>query len=419
MHRLTMFSTVAAVIVFATSASGEDWLQWRGPTGDNHAAIGATAPVNWSETEGIAWRTPLPSRGHSSPTIVGDRIYLTTGDAEAESQSLLIFDRKTGKPLLQKVIHTGGLPPRRELHPNNTHASSTVASDGKRVFTVFFNHRAVWVTAFDLQGKQLWQREAIGFNPQRYKFGFGSSPVVLNGMVIVSSEYDGSESGIIALDTATGEPRWETPRTKSLSYSTPGRAIIGGQTQLLLSGNRSVAGYDPESGKQLWTTPAPAHATCGTMVTAPSLGLAFAGGGFPDTFVLGVRTTGDHEIVWQNRVKCYEQSLLVVGEYLYAVSDRGIAYCWRGADGQEMWKERLGGSYSSSPLLVDGKIYVTNERGATFVYAASPDSFQSIATNQLGDEAFATPTPADGRLYHRYADSSSGERQEFLVAIGQ
>jgi len=404
----------------APAAFAEDWAQWRGPTGDNHAPADATAPVKWSENGGFAWRTPVPGRGHSSPTIVGNRIYLTTSDAEAETQSLLIFDRKTGELLINRLVHQGKLPPRREMHPNNTHASPTVASNGRQVFTTFLHDRAAWVTAFDLQGQQQWQERAAGFNPQRYKFGFGSSPVVVGDMVIVSSEYDGPESGIVALDAKTGQQRWKAPRPKSLSYSSPFRMTTGnGVTQLLIGGNQQLAAYDSKSGELLWSTPGTTHATCGTMVASPGLGLAFASGGFPETFTLAVRTSGDHAIVWKNRVKCYEQSLLLAGEYLYGVSDRGIAYCWRAKDGEEMWKERLGGSYSSSPLLVDGKIYVTNEGGTTFVFAASHESFQSLATNQLGDEGFATPTPADGRLYHRYADSSSGERQEFLVAIGE
>ncbi len=406
-----------ALVAFSTAARAEDWPQWRGPNGDNHAAPGATAPTEWSETAGLAWKTPIPGRGHSSPTLFAKRIYLTTCDEAAETQSLLVLDRATGRLLNQTTAHVGKLLPK--VHPNNTHASPTVACDGEKVYALFGNDLAAWVTAFDLDGNAVWQQRATGFDPRRYEFGFGSSPVLADGLVVVTSEYDGPESAVVALNTADGSRAWATPRTQSLSYSSVARVPVGGQTQLLLSGNRSISSYDPASGRELWATPGTTFATCATMVWDEGLGLAFASGGYPDSFTLAVRTDGDHAIVWQNNVKCYEQSMLVADGYLYGVSDRGVAYCWRASDGQEMWKKRIGGAFSASPVLVDGKLYATNESGATFVYAATPDGYQPIAENQLGDEGFATLTPCDGRLYHRYAKREGGQRQEYLVAIGQ
>lgn len=411
-------SVVLLVIVCLTQSVlvAEDWPQWRGPRGNQTAANGATAPTQWSGSEGLAWRTPLPGAGHSSPTVVGNRIFLTTSDKEAGTQSLLILDRATGKLLGNRLVHSGGLAER--IHANNTHASPTVASDGQRVFTAFQNQNDIWVTAFDLDGRQLWQQEAIPFDPKQYVFGFGTSPVVVGDKVCLSSEYDGPKSGLVALSTTDGSIQWHTPRDKHLSNSSPARLPVNGKTQLLISGQQRVASYNPADGKELWSTDSTTFATCGTMVWDQQQGLAFASGGYPDTFTLAVRTTGDHEVVWQNRVKCYEQSMLVDGDYLYAAADGGIAYCWRSADGKQMWKHRLGNTFSSSPVLVDGKIYATNEKGTTYVFEASPEKCKVLAENQLGDEAFATPTPVDGRLYHRYADSSSGKRQEYLAAVG-
>ncbi len=409
---------VYLVLVSTTSLLAQDWLQWRGPTGDNHAPTGSTAPVSWGESENIVWNVPVPGRGHSSPTVVGDRIYLTTADQSAQTQTLLIYDRRNGKQLKETVVHRGGVT--AKMHPNNTHASPTVASDGQRVFALFNNGDAAWVTAFDLDGTQLWQQRAIGFDPQRYQFGFGSSPVYVDGLIVVASEYDGPESGIVALDASTGEQRWKADRPQSLSYSTVARARVNGQIQLITSGNNAFASYDPQSGQTLWSTEGTTFATCGTMVWDEQQGLAFGSGGFPDTFTSAVRTTGSHEIEWTNRkVKCYEQSMLVVGDYLYAVTDRGLVHCLRTSDGEEQWSERLGGRFSSSPLLVDGKIYVSNERGTTFVFAATADGFQSLGENQLGTECFATPTPVGNRLYHRYATGSRADRQEYLAAIGE
>lgn len=409
---------VALQFCVTSSVRAADWLQWRGPSGLNLAADDASAPVKWSENENLAWVTPVPGRGHCSPIVVGNRIYVTTADEKNDTQSLLIYDRQTGKQLHESVAHRGGLNAR--LHPHNTHASSTAASDGQRVYALFHNNGDAWVTAFDLEGQQLWQQRAIEFQPRQFEFGFGSSPVLVDGLVIVASEYDGGESGVVALDAASGDVRWKIERPQSLSYSSPARATLNGQPVLLLCGNQSVSAYEPGNGQQLWSTPGTTRATCGTMVWSESLGLAFASGGFPDSFTLAVKTDGDHSVVWENnRIKCYEQSLLLSENRLYAVADSGVVYCLDAATGEEHWKQRLGGNYSSSPVLIDGKIYVSNERGTTYVFADSAAGFQSLGENQLGNECFATPTPVGNRLYHRYASGSGDERQEYLAAIGE
>ena len=243
---------------------------------------------------------------------------------------------------------------------------------------------------------------------------------MVGDLVILASECDGDESGVYAVSAATGEPVWTTPRPRKLSYSTPAVAPGRGGTQLLMSGNYQLASYDASSGKELWSVEATTQATCGTMVWDESLGLAFASGGYPETFTLAVDLGGAHDVVWRNNVKCYEQSLLVVDGYVYGVADSGVFYCWRGTDGREMWKTRLGGrGFSSSPLLVNGLIYVTSEAGTTHVLEANPQQYVEVAKNQLGTSAFATPTPADGRLYHRYGAMEGGKRQEYVVAIGQ
>ncbi|TWT96118.1 outer membrane biogenesis protein BamB [Botrimarina colliarenosi] len=412
------FFSIALALFLASAVDAQDWPQWRGPTADNHAAPGATAPVAWSEDSGLAWKTPVPGRGHSSPTLVGDRIYLITADESAQTQSLLIFDRSSGELLREVLTHRGGLAAR--IHPNNTHASSTVASDGERVFALFCNEDAAIVTAYDLAGDKLWQKRVGGFDPQQFQFGFGSSPRLVDGLLVLSTEYDGPESGLYAVDPATGDTVWSAPRVKELSYSTPSITPVDGEKQLLMSGNYSVSSYDPQSGKELWSVEdITARATCGTMVWDKSLGLGFASGGFPDPFTLAIELGGDHKVVWQNSVKCYEQSLLAADGHVYAASDNGVAYCWRAGDGKEMWKSRLGGKFSSSPLLVGKAIYVTSEQGTTHVFEANPERFVRLGENQLGDSGFATPTPADGRLYHRYGKTEGGKRQEYLVAIGE
>ncbi|MEM7314705.1 MAG: PQQ-binding-like beta-propeller repeat protein [Planctomycetota bacterium] len=401
---------------FTITASGQDWAQWRGPTGDNHAATGATAPTTWSDTEGLAWTTPIPGRGHSSPIVFGSRIYLTTADNKSQTQSLLILDRQSGKLLTEKVVHRGKFA--KKIYPTNTHASSSVACDGKHIFTLFLNDDAAWLTSFDLAGEQLWQRRLAAFAPKRYEFGYGSSPVIYGDSVIVASEYDGPESCLVALDTSTGKEKWRTPRPQGITYSTPAIARLKSGDQLLLSGSNLVAGYDPRDGKELWQTPGTTQLTCATMIWDEKLGLAFASGGYPKQETVAVELAGNHDVVWKNRVKCYESSMLMFKGYIYAISDNSIAYCWRGSDGKEMWKKRLKGPFSSSPLLVGDRIYMTNEAGTTFVLRTTPDKFDLLAKNQLGTGCYATPAPLDGRLYHRFFRGDGAGRKEYLSAIG-
>lgn len=407
-----IFLIFILMFCFVLELPAQDWPQWRGPAGVNHAPTGATAPTDWSKQVGLAWITKIPGRGNSSPTLIGDKIYLTTGDESSETQSLLLVDRFNGELLKEVVVHRSKLPD--NITGKNSHANATVGSDGKRVFTMFLNDDAPILTAFDLEGEKLWQKRVPGDIRINFEWGFGSSPIVVDKLVIVATEFNADGSGIYAFDVETGDQVWKAERPKQFSYSTPAMAHLDGRTLLLMCGNNSYNAYDAKTGKEVWSREGATMATCGTMAWDPALGLGFACGGHPDRFTSAVSLTGDHKVVWKHNVKCYEQSVLTVKGYVYAVSDVGVAYCWRGVDGEEMWKQRLRGNFSSSPILVGDNIYVTNEMGTTFVIKADPEKFIQLAKNQLGDQAFATPSPADGKLYHRFIEGG----KEFLAAIG-
>ena len=192
-------------------------------------------------------------------------------------------------------------------------------------------------------------------------------------------------------------------------------AVTGSDPLVVLSGLDQVAGYDPKTGKRRWSVPATTMATCGTVVWAGDL--VFASGGYPGPGTFAVHADGSG-VAWKNSVKCYEQSLLVVGEHLYAVSDNGVAYCWRCADGREAWKARLGGRYSASPVLVGDRIVVAGESGAVSVFAADPERFTLLGRSQLGDSVFATPAVVGDRAFFRYADGAGADRQEYLLCVG-
>ena len=411
---MRVLATLISGVLLTTSVSASDWSQWRGPNG-NGIADGAAPPVKWSGSRNVVWKTPVPGRGHSSPTIVGNRIYMATADERQQVQSVVAFDRGSGKQVWQSAVHTGQFP--RKIHNKNTHATSTVACDGERLFVVFFNNQSIQMTALDLKGKQLWQQTIGAYDPKAYQYGYAASPTIYKDLVLISADVDRPGGVIAGLNRESGKVEWKIRRQAKLSWSSPIVANISGRDQLLISGCDKVTSFDPGNGRELWSVAATTMATCGTMVWEGDL--VFASGGYPKAETVCIRADGSGRIVWKNRQKCYEQSLLAHDGYLYAVTDDGIAYCWKGSDGSEMWKSRLRGPVSASPILAGGNIYASNERGTTYVFKANPRKFELVAQNQLGSVSFATPTICDGRMYLRVADGGRGARKETLYCIGQ
>ena len=239
--------------------------------------------------------------------------------------------------------------------------------------------------------------------------------MLYKSFVLIAADYEGG-GWLAALDGKSGASKWQVPRSRQLSFSSPVVANVGGRDQLLISGTEQVASYDPNSGRQLWATPATTMATCGTMVWDGDL--VFASGGYPKAETVCINAKNG-QLVWRNDQQCYEQSMLAVDGHVYAVTDRGIAYCWRASDGTERWTSRLeGGAVSASPILANGNIYSANERGTMSVFKAQPSRFELVARNQLGDEAFATPSICDSRIYMRVASSTGDGRQETLYCLG-
>jgi outer membrane protein assembly factor BamB len=411
------FGTILSAVVISThgSADADDWRTWRGPNLNGIAAAGQTPATEWSETKNIVWTTPVPGRGHSSPAIVGDRVFLTSADERSQSQAVVSFDRKTGKQLWLTPINQGAFP--AQIHNKNTHASPTVVSDGDRLYASFCNHDVVQLVCLSLDGKLLWTKPAGAYRPNQYKYGYAPSPALYRDTVIVASESD-TGSFLAAFRTSDGSEVWRTPRPNRISYSSPVVGHVAGRDQLLISGCELVSSYDPATGKPFWSAPGTASATCGTMIWEGDLVLA--SGGYPKKETICIKADGSGTVLWRNQEKCYEQSMLVHDGYVYAINDGGIALCWKADTGREMWKSRLpGGPVSASPVLANGNVYISNERGTTFVFKATPERFVAVAQNQLGDEAFASPAVVDSRIYQRVASSTRGGRQEFLYCIGK
>ncbi|MEM8669801.1 MAG: PQQ-binding-like beta-propeller repeat protein [Planctomycetota bacterium] len=407
--------TVGATHAVDPTLGPNDWPFWRGPHRNGHAPATADPPTSWSPTENIVWRTAVPGRGHGSPTMLGDQIFLAVGDHAREVQSVLCFDRKTGKREWEAIIHEGGFAnkSKRGLNEKATMASSTVATDGTHLFITFVNDNAAWATALDRSGNQVWQKRLCDYVIHQ---GYGSSPTVYGDLVIVSA--DTKAGGIIAgLNRETGEFAWSRKRPKKPNYHSPVILRAADREQLIAVGCDLVTSLDPATGELLWEVEG---ATTECVATAVTDGQRiFTSGGYPKNHISAVMADGSGKVSWENNSRNYVPSMLVRDGYLYATLDAGIAICYRSSDGVEMWKARLGGTFSSSPVLVGDRIYASNEEGRTFVFKAIPDKFEQIAVNQLGNSVFATPTFSGKRIFARVAERTGEQRQEFLVCIGE
>ncbi len=400
-----------AAVLMTTAFAGE-WTQWRGPNHNNIAEAGQSVPVEWSETKNVLWKTDVPGRGHSTPIVFGKLVVLTSADERGQNQAVLAFDRATGKQLWLTPISQGGFA---TIHDKNTHASPSPATDGTHIYATFCHHEKIEAVALDLKGAVVWRKDVGSFRPKQYEYGYAASPTLYKGTLIINADCD-TGAWLKALDVKTGNITWEQKRTQMLNWSSPIVAMVGGKEQLLLSGTEKIASYDPSSGTPAWEARCLTMATAGTVVWEGDT--VFGSGGYPKAETAAVKADGSGKVLWTNRIQCYEQSMLVHEGYLYAFSEGGFVYCWNARTGDEQWKHRLEGPESASPLLVGEIIFATNELGTTWVFKASPEKFEQIAQNQLGDSSFASAVAVDGQLFMRAAKGKGAGRKETLYCIG-
>lgn len=387
-----------------------DWPWWRGPNHDGWADADQSPPMKWSSKENVVWKTPVPGRGHGSATVVGQQVFLATADHERQVQSVLCFDRATGKRLWETEIHQGGFT--TAGNGKSSLASGTVACDGERLFINFLNDGAVYATALSLDGQELWQTKVSNYVMHQ---GFGASPAIYGPLVIIASDHKGG--GMLAgLNRTTGEIVWTVDRPKLPNYASPIVHHLGGHDQLLFIGCNLITSLEPLTGKKRWEIAGSTEECVTSIVTDGQR--VFSSGGYPKNHVAAIQADGSGKIVWQNSTRVYVPSMLIRDGHLYAASDNGVAMCWKSDSGEVAWQGRLGGTFSSSPVLVGDKIFATNEAGETFIYRADPAKFELLGENKLGDEVMATPTICGGRIYHRVAEQHDGKRQEMLYCLG-
>jgi outer membrane protein assembly factor BamB len=400
-QRLLVLFLIAGTSVLV---QGEDWPQFRGPTGQGHATERGL-PLEWSETKNIVWKSPVPGLGWSSPVIADGRVWLTTvveskdrrGRVSASLRALA-FDVATGRELVNTEVFR--LDDVGDLNPKNSRASPTPIIDGDRVYVHF---GAEGTAALSTSGEILWTTH-LRYESQH---GNGGSPTLYRDLLIVNCDGNGGDAYVVALDTASGKPRWKTSRRRPAdqAYSTPLVITVGQQDQLVSVGAYRAAAYDPLTGQEIWRV---SYGDGFSNVPRPVFGhgLVFIATGFQTPALMAVRPDGKGDVTrthvaWTiTRGAPYTPSPLLVGSDLYYVSDTGVLSLADAPSGQVVWQQRLGGNYSASPVLADGRIYFQSEEGMTTVISPGRE-FRRLATNRLDGATLASMAVSSGALFIR------------------
>lgn len=400
-----------------------DWRQFRGPCGlgiSNDKRL----PLTWSAEKNVVWRTELPGPGASSPITVGERIFVTCysgygvdaenpGNVADLKRHLLCVNRSDGKILWNKVVEAKmPEPPYRGSMQRHGYASSTPASDGERAY-VFFGKSGVF--AFDLNGRELWHADV---GPDTHEWGTGASPVIYKDLVIVNASIE-SES-LVALDKRTGKETWRADGIKE-AYDTPHFVDLpSGETELVLSIRDWLFGFDPATGKRLWSCEAPnKHNNNPSAVAHDGVVYCIVSG--PARSALAVRAGGrgdvtNSHILWKSKKGSNVSSPIYHKGHVYFVDDiLGIFYCLDAKTGEIAYEERLvppAREIYASPVLADGKLFYVSRRSGTFVLSAKP-KFDLLAQNDLGDTSVfnASPVVNNGQWLLR--------SDRYLYCIGQ
>ena len=380
------------------AAQAESWPGWRGPRGDG-TSLEQDVPTNW-DPAGALWKTEIPGQGHASPIVWGDRVCTATALPATQERVLLCLDRATGKVLWQQTVVQG---PLEKIHKENSYASGTPATDGERVFVTFRVGDDIIVAAHDLTtGKQLW---LVRPGAHAGEWGFSNEPVLFRDKVIVDGDSKG-ESFLVALSRTEGRTLWRLRRTRQgISYSAPLIRELAGRTQLIQCGDRGVAGFDPDTGQQLWMVDGPSQEFVATPVYSQKTGLVYVSSSWPKQVLLAIRPDGSGDVTqthvaWRdNRGAPYVPSLIVAGDFLLSVNAAGVAFCYEAATGRVLWQEKLG-RHHASPVLVGGLVFFINDDGQVNVVKPGT-TFERVGQYELGEPCYASPAISDGQVFLR------------------
>ncbi len=429
-RRLFLILLVAA----ASFAADANWPQFRGPAS---SGVGTgSPPAEWNVEAGknIRWKTEIGGLGYSSPVIWGDKIFLTSsvpaagesmqklglyGDIKpvegegTQSFEVYCLERKSGKILWQRTATSGS--PKIKRHPKSTHANPTPATDGKHL-VVFFGSEGLYT--YDLNGKLLWKQDLGLLDSGFYmvpdaQWGFASSPIIHGGKVLIQADVQ-KNSFLAAFDVNTGKELWRTARKDVPTFSTPAIAPYTaagpkGQ-QIVVNGWKQIAGYDPATGKELWTMTGGGDIPVPTPVSLDGLIIVTnAHGKGRPIFAIKTDAAGDitgntAALAWkQDNSGNYMETPLLTNGVGYFCLDNGVFTAYQLRTGEKLYQQRLGGGttgFTSSPVAADGRLYLTNEDGHTYVLALG-NEYKLLAENDLGETVMATPAISDGVLYVR------------------
>lgn len=414
-------------------AASNDWPQWRGPLGTG-VAPDADPPVEWSETKNVRWKTELPGRGHSTPIVSGDRVFLTTAIPYGKAMpprpstapgnhdnlpvthrqqfAALALDRKNGQILWQRMLNQA--LPQEQGHHTASLASNSPVTDGERLY-VFFGSFGLY--CLDLDGRIVWQKD-FGLMQSLHGHGEGASPALYGDTLVINWDHEG-QSFVVALDKRTGMERWRVERDEVTSWATPIVVEHGGKPQVIISGTNRVRGYDMETGKVLWE--------CGglssNIVASPVFadGVVYVGSSYDKRALLAIGLdgaagdiTGTERVLWSRwKGTPYVPSPLLYGDTLYFLTHyQGILNRVDARTGVDRpGPIRLGGvsEVYASPVAAADRVYVTDRYGLTLVISHS-DTPRLLARNQLDDTFNASAAVAGHDLFLR------GEKAIYCLA---
>jgi outer membrane protein assembly factor BamB len=409
-----------AVPLFVIAIGAADWPQFRGPNATG-ISTETNIPVEFKDGDGILWKVALPGAGNSSPIVSQGKLFIQSASADGRERLLLCLNAVTGKALWTKSMPGSKV----RTHNLNTLASSTPAADGERVFALFWDGATVTLAAFDYDGEKRWQQD---LGPFRSEHGAGASPVVFDGRVYVNYDQDcvNARTGeplpgavhstaLLAFDATTGKPLWRAERPGYRAcYSAPIiRTTADGAKELIAVNMLGVTGYNPVSGvvnwnwEWQWPEGAEKLRTVATPVVWKDVVFAQGGNGGGNSDIVAIRAGSAGSpptLVWEKRKGsfAYVPCMLVVGDLLFTVHDKtGIAGCYEAATGKEVWTQRLSGEFRSSPVLIDGRVYLASDAGDIYVFPAVRQHPPLLSRNPLGEGVTASPAVADGKLYLR------------------
>jgi outer membrane protein assembly factor BamB len=418
--------TIAILLVACAVAplGAENWPHWRGPS-HNGISGEKNLPVKWTQTENILWKLPMPAMSGSTPIIWGDRIFLNVADALPDPGTgptlhLWCVDRVTGTIVWQRPLGGGNRMQRKQ-----NQSTPSPVTDGTNVWVMTGTGI---LKAFDFAGQERWTRDIQkDYGPFGLNWGYGSSPLLHGDSVYVQVLHGmrtDDPSYLLRIDKATGKTTWRVERPTNAymespdSYTTPAILQSGGAEEIVVTGGDVVTGHDVATGKELWRVDGlnPTNNPNYRIVASPVVhgDLIIAPTRERPMLVIKAGGRGDatkSHVLWSFDSGPDVPTPVTDGTYMYVVNDRGIMFCLDAPTGKEIYgRQRLRpGTYSGSPVLADGKIYITNEDGVTSVIKAGPE-FQVLAENEFDDYTLSSPAVSGGRMFFRTT--------KFLWAIG-